>query len=98
MRLGSWFGGILIAVAVATSVGAVTLAPHHTSGAPALTAARQPAAGTAFSPYDPLPGPPHKIDPPGPAEGAAPPPPAAGGPPAAAAPAPDPAASVNATH
>src|SRR5205807_1408542 len=62
MRLGSWFGGILIAVAVATSVGAVTVARQHTSAAPALTASRQAAAGTSFSAYDPVPDPPHKID------------------------------------
>src|SRR2546430_14884692 len=87
MRLGSWFGGILIAVAVATSVGAVTLARQHTSAAPALTASRQAAAGTSFSAYDPVPDPPHKIDPPSPVEVAAPSNPAAGEPPAARPPA-----------
>src|SRR2546430_17690368 len=97
MRLGSWFGGILIAVAVATSVGAVTLARQHTSAAPALTASRQAAAGTSFSAYDPGPDPPHKIDPPSPVEVAAPPNPAAGEPPAARPPASQPSIAVNST-
>src|SRR2546425_4090153 len=82
MRLGSWFGGILIAVAVATSVGGVTLARHHASGPPALTASRQAAAGTSFSAYDPGPHPPHKIDPPSPLGIAAPPHPSPREPPA----------------
>ena len=99
MRLGSWFGGILIAVAVATSVGAVTLARQHTSAAPALTASRQAAAGTSFSAYDPVPDPPHKIDPPSPPfEVAAPSNPAAGEPPAARPPASQPSIVVNSTQ
>jgi len=99
MRLGSWFGGILIAVAVATSVGAVTLARQHTSAAPALTASRQAAAGTSFSAYDPVPDPPHKIDPPSPpVEVAAPSNPAAGEPPAARPPASQPSIVVNSTQ
>jgi len=98
MRLASWFGGILIAVAVATSVGAVTLARQHTNAAPALTASRQAAAGTSFSAYDPVPDPPHKIDPPSPVEVAAPSNPAAGEPPAARPPASQPSIVVNSTQ
>src|SRR5690348_12082830 len=94
MRLASWFGGILIAVAVATSIGAVTLAHHHTGGAPALTASRQTAAGTSFSAYDPVPDPPHKIEPPSPVEVAAPSTPAA----AARPPASQPSLVVNTTQ
>ena len=98
MRLASWFGGILIAVAVATSVGAVTLARQHTNAAPALTASRQAAAGTSFSAYDPVPDPPHKIDPPSPVEVAAPSNPAAGEPPAARPPASQSSIVVNSTQ
>jgi uncharacterized protein YkwD len=98
MRLGSWVGGILIAVAVATGVGAVTLARHHTGVAPALTASRQAAAGTSFSAYDPVPDPPHKIDPPNPIEVAAPSNPSAGARSAARPPASQPSLAVNSTQ
>ena len=60
MRPGSWFGGILIAVAVATSVGAVTLARHNADSSHTLAASRQPAAATSFSPPDSASDPDHK--------------------------------------
>lgn len=63
MRVLSWFGGILIAVAIATSVGAVTLAHRQGVGAPALTASKQVTYGASFNPYDPVPDPPHRVDP-----------------------------------
>ena len=43
MRLASWLGGLLVAVAVATTVGAVTLARHDADASRALTAARKAA-------------------------------------------------------
>ena len=61
MRLVSWFGGILIAVAVATGVGAVTLAHHNADGSHTLAASRQPAAATYFSPPDSASDPDHKL-------------------------------------
>src|SRR5256886_6242702 len=60
MRLVSWFGGILIAVAVATGVGAVTLARHN-ADSHTLAASRQPAAATYFSPPDSASDPDHKL-------------------------------------
>jgi uncharacterized protein YkwD len=61
MRLASWFGGILVAVAVVTSIGAVALARHPAGTSHNLTAARQAAAPTYFSPHDAAPDPDHKI-------------------------------------
>jgi len=82
MRFASWFGGILIAVAAFTSVGAVTLARHHTVAAPALTASRDVTAGTSFSGSDALSDPPRRIalPSPSPIQVAAPANPAAGAP------------------
>src|SRR2546428_8054395 len=97
MRLGSWFGGILIAVAVATSVGGVTLARHHASGPPALTASRQAAAGAAFSPFNPVARPPHQNQPPNPPENPASPHPSAREAPAPRPPASQPSNQVHST-
>jgi len=52
---------LLIAVAVATGVGAVTLARHNADGSPTLAASRQPAAATHFSPPDSASDPDHKL-------------------------------------
>jgi len=97
MRLASWLGGLLIAVAVATSVGAITLARHHATGSPGLTASRH-AAGPTIGADDPAPDPPHKVLPPTPSPDptAAPAPPAAA--PAASRPPARPAVVVNSTH
>src|SRR2546430_3360067 len=64
MRLASWFGGLLIAVAVATSVGAISLARQHSDSAQTLTASRQPAAGAAITTSDRAQDPARKLQPP----------------------------------
>lgn len=64
MRLASWFGGLLIAVAVATSVGAISLARQHSDSAQTLTASRQPAAGAAITTSDRAQDPTRKLQPP----------------------------------
>ena len=64
MRLVSWFGGLLIAVAVATSVGAISLARQHSDSAQTLTASRQPAAGAAITTSDRAQDPTRKLQPP----------------------------------
>jgi len=64
MRLASWFGGLLIAVAVATSVGAISLARQPSDSPQTLTPSRQPAAGPAITPSVRAQDPARKLQPP----------------------------------
>ncbi len=61
MRVASWFGGLLVAVAVATTVGAVTLARHDADASHTLTAAKKAANAVPRDLVEIWPDQPHKF-------------------------------------
>jgi uncharacterized protein YkwD len=98
MRPLSWFGGFLVAAAVATSVGAVAHA-RDLQNSHTLTAARHQISTAPVNPNDPGPDPPHAVLPrspsPTPEAASAAPVPVSSRP---AAPPPPPAVVVNSTQ
>jgi uncharacterized protein YkwD len=61
MRLASWFGGFLVAIGVAATVGAVTLARHDADASRTLTAARKAANAPTRDLVEIWPDQPHKF-------------------------------------